>query len=99
MGQYPEKALAVLRSVSLRIERWQREKKHWDATDLPIMSSSMPASISEEICNTTSRMGNKPEADAIFVCTKTGQTTSLISRNRPDCPIFAFTPTNSSEGV
>ena len=59
MGQYPEKALAVLRSVSLRIERWQRDEKHWDATDLPIVSSSMPASISEEICSTASRMGKR----------------------------------------
>ncbi|XWS46902.1 hypothetical protein CRYUN_Cryun14cG0107900 [Craigia yunnanensis] len=95
MGQYPEKALAVLRSVSLRIERWRREEKHLDATDLPIVSSSMPASISEEICNTASRMANKLEADAIFVYTKTGQTASLLSRNRPDCPIFAFTPSTS----
>ncbi|XWS31505.1 hypothetical protein CRYUN_Cryun23aG0082000 [Craigia yunnanensis] len=72
MGQYPEKALAVLRSVSLRIERWRRDEKHWDATDLPIVSSSMPASISEEICSTTSRMANKLKTDAIFVYTKTG---------------------------
>ncbi|XVE77841.1 hypothetical protein DITRI_Ditri13aG0095500 [Diplodiscus trichospermus] len=95
MGQYPEKALAVLRSVSLRIERWHREEKHLDATDLPILSSSVPAGISEEICNTASRMANKLEADAIFVYTKTGQTASLLSCNRPDCPIFAFTPTTS----
>lgn len=57
MGQYPEKALAVLRSVSLRIERWRREEKQCDTTDLPIVSASMPASISEEICNTASSMG------------------------------------------
>ena len=57
MGKYPEKPLAVLRSVCLRIERWRMEEKHWNATDLPIASSFMPASISEEICNTASRMG------------------------------------------
>ncbi|EOX94604.1 hypothetical protein QUC31_004612 [Theobroma cacao] len=95
MGQYPEKALAVLRSVSLRIERWRREEKQCDTTDLPIVSASMPASISEEICNTASSMANKLKADAIFVYTKTGQTASFLSRNRPDCPIFAFTPTTS----
>ncbi|XVF80870.1 hypothetical protein PTKIN_Ptkin15bG0110100 [Pterospermum kingtungense] len=95
MGQYAEKSLAVLRSVSLRIERWRREEKHLDATNLPVVSSSKSAKISEEICNTASRMANKLEADAIFVYTRTGQTASLLSRNRPDCPIFAFTPSTS----
>ncbi|KAK8611787.1 hypothetical protein V6N13_131828 [Hibiscus sabdariffa] len=88
MGQFPDKALTVLTSVSLRIENQQREEKHWDATDLPIVSSSKAARISEEI-------SNKLKADAIFVYTKTGQTASLLSRNRPDCPIFAFTPSAS----
>ncbi|MBA0853867.1 hypothetical protein Goshw_023158 [Gossypium schwendimanii] len=95
MGQYPEKALAVLRCVSLRIEKCRREEKHWDVTDLRIVSSSKLDEISEEICNTTSRMANKLKADAIFVYTKTGQTASLLSRNRPDCPIFAFAPSTS----
>ncbi|TYJ23623.1 hypothetical protein E1A91_A08G205700v1 [Gossypium mustelinum] len=95
MGQYPEKALAVLRSVSLRIEKCRREEKNWDVTDLHIVSLSKLDEISKEICNTTSRMANKLKADAILVYTKTGQTASLLSRNRPDCPIFAFTPSTS----
>ncbi|GMI69335.1 PLASTIDIAL PYRUVATE KINASE 1 [Hibiscus trionum] len=95
MGQYPEKALAVLRSVSLRIEKWRREEKRLDATDPSNVSSCTPPSISEEICNTASQMANKLKADAIFVYTKNGQTASLLSRNRPDCPIFAFTPSTS----
>ncbi|XP_052887969.1 pyruvate kinase isozyme A, chloroplastic-like [Gossypium arboreum] len=57
MGQYPEKALAVLRSVSLRIEKCRREEKNWDVTDLHIVSLSKLDEISKEICNTTSRMG------------------------------------------
>ncbi|GMI76102.1 PLASTIDIAL PYRUVATE KINASE 1 [Hibiscus trionum] len=99
MGQFPEKALTVLTSVSLRIEKCHREQKHLDAhatqTDLPIVSSSKADRIAEEICNTASRIANKLKADAIFVYTKTGQTASLLSRNRPDCPIFAFTPSTS----
>lgn len=38
---------------------------------------------------------NKLEADAIFVYTKTGHMASLLSQNRADCPVFAFTPTSS----
>ncbi|KAL5702155.1 pyruvate kinase [Ranunculus cassubicifolius] len=91
MGQFPEKALTVLRSVSLRIERWWREEKHHEAMDLPDISSSFTDSISEEICNSAAKMANNLEVDAIFVYTKTGHMASLLSRCRPDCPIFAFT--------
>ncbi|KAJ7979962.1 Pyruvate kinase family protein [Quillaja saponaria] len=80
MGQFPEKALTVLRSVSLRIERWWREEKHHEAMELPAIGSSFSDSISEEICNSAAKMGHMA---------------SLLSRCRPDCPIFAFTTTPS----
>ncbi|RRT67021.1 hypothetical protein B296_00031181, partial [Ensete ventricosum] len=57
MGQYPEKALAVLRSVSLRIERWWREEKRYEAMELPDIASSFSDKISEEICNSAAKMG------------------------------------------
>lgn len=38
---------------------------------------------------------NNLGVDAIFVYTKTGHMASLLSRCRPDCPIFAFTTTTS----
>ncbi|KAM1439260.1 hypothetical protein ACFX13_012840 [Malus domestica] len=38
---------------------------------------------------------NNLEVDALFVYTKTGHMASLLSRCRPDCPIFAFTNTTS----
>eukprot|EP01018_Ginkgo_biloba_P022414 Gb_25260 [translate_table: standard] len=95
MGQYPEKALAVLRSVSLRIERWWREEKEYESMYLPDVASSFADSISEEICNSAAKMANKLEVDAIFVYTTQGHMASLLSRCRPDCPIFAFTSSTS----
>ncbi|GKV48390.1 hypothetical protein SLEP1_g55214 [Rubroshorea leprosula] len=95
MGQYPEKALAVLRNVSLRIERWWREEKRYEAMELPDVGTSFADSISEEICNSAAKMANNLEVDALFVYTKTGHMASLLSRCRPDCPIFAFTTTTS----
>lgn len=97
MGQYPEKALAVLRSVSLRIERWWREEKHNDNMELPDIACTSLESVSEEICHAATKMANKLEADALFVYTKTGHMASLLSRCRPDCPVFAFTPSPSSQ--
>uniref|UniRef100_A0A2P2LRM5 Pyruvate kinase n=1 Tax=Rhizophora mucronata TaxID=61149 RepID=A0A2P2LRM5_RHIMU len=95
MGQYPEKALAVLRSVSLRIEKWWREEKRYEAMGLPAVGSSFCDRISEEICNSAAKMANNLEVDALFVYTKTGHMASVLSRCRPDCPIFAFTTTTS----
>ncbi|KAF5452749.1 hypothetical protein F2P56_027716 [Juglans regia] len=95
MGQYPEKALTVLRSVSLRIERWWREEKRHEVMELPDIGTSFSDNISEEICNSAAKMANNLEVDALFVYTKTGHMASLLSRCRPDCPIFAFTATTS----
>ncbi|CAA6662766.1 unnamed protein product [Spirodela intermedia] len=79
MGQHPEKALSILRNVSLRIEKWWREESKHDAVELPGIASSFSGP-------------NNLGADALFVYTKTGHMGSLLSRCRPDCPIFAFTP-------
>ncbi|BAT94815.1 pyruvate kinase isozyme A, chloroplastic [Vigna umbellata] len=95
MGQYPEKALTVLRSVSLRIEKWWRDEKRYEAMLLPSVGSYFSEKISEEICNSAAKMANNLEVDALFVYTKTGYMASLLSRCRPDCPIFAFTTTPS----
>lgn len=57
MGQYPDKALTVLRSVSLRIERWWREEKRYEAMLLPSVGSYFSEKISEEICNSAAKMG------------------------------------------
>lgn len=95
MGQFPEKALGVLRSVSLRIEHCCREEKQYEPMPLPDIASSVEDSISEGICNSAAQMANKLGADAIFVYTRPGRMGSLLSRCRPDCPIFAFTNSTS----
>uniref|UniRef100_A0A2N9IZT4 Pyruvate kinase n=1 Tax=Fagus sylvatica TaxID=28930 RepID=A0A2N9IZT4_FAGSY len=130
MGQFPDKALTVLRSVSLRIEKWWREEKRHEAMELPAIGSAFSDTISEEICSSAAKMGrilmmdnlrkqhiavvdwcldhaltgggfihlleaNNLEVDALFVYTKTGHMASLLSRCRPDCPIFAFTTSTS----
>ncbi|XP_074316150.1 pyruvate kinase isozyme A, chloroplastic-like [Silene latifolia] len=95
MGLFPEKALAVLRSVSLRIERWCREERVDEEVELIKLSSSLPDVIKEEICYSAATIASKLQADALFVYTMDGHMASLLSRCRPDCPIFAFTPTTS----
>ncbi|KAK3036885.1 hypothetical protein RJ639_031503 [Escallonia herrerae] len=94
MGQYPHKALSVLTSISLRMEQWWREGTHHQCMKFPDINSS-PYSITEELCNAAAKMANKLGADALLVYTTTGHMASLLSRCRPTCPIFAFTPSMS----
>eukprot|EP00475_Leptophrys_vorax_P040522 TRINITY_DN7521_c0_g1_i1.p1 TRINITY_DN7521_c0_g1~~TRINITY_DN7521_c0_g1_i1.p1 ORF type:complete len:452 (-),score=19.90 TRINITY_DN7521_c0_g1_i1:240-1568(-) len=120
MGQFPLKALEVLRTVSTRIEAVSREGssqrsqaqqqaqpqligygalagyssfKHAenDLEMLPRLSDQPAEQVSEQICAAAARMASKLSVDAIFVFTQTGYMASLLSRCRPDCPIFAFT--------
>nr|CAD1819804.1 unnamed protein product [Ananas comosus var. bracteatus] len=55
------------------------------------IASSFSDKISEEICNSAAKIANNLGVDAVFVYTKSGHMASLLSRCRPDCPIFAFT--------
>lgn len=57
MGQYPEKALAVLRTVSLRIEKWSREDKFHSTFEPSTLLSSVCTGISGEICNAAAKLG------------------------------------------
>ncbi|KAL3700893.1 hypothetical protein R1sor_018915 [Riccia sorocarpa] len=91
MGLFPDKCVEVLRSVSLRIEHTCREDKLKSSEPLPELCESLPERISEQVCNAAAEMANNLRADAIFVYTREGHMASLLSRNRPDCPIFAFT--------
>ena len=60
MGLFPEKALSVLRTVSLRMESWCRENKQHASDRLPELSSVLQDRISENICNAASQMGKFP---------------------------------------
>ncbi|KVH96901.1 Pyruvate kinase [Cynara cardunculus var. scolymus] len=89
MGSYGLKAISMLRMASTRMELWSHEVNLVQKFLLPL-GVSLPDRIAEQICNS-----NKLEVDAIFLYTKHGEIVSLLSRNRPNLPIFAFTNENS----
>ncbi|RAL42163.1 hypothetical protein DM860_011946 [Cuscuta australis] len=95
MGQFPVKALSVLRSVSFRIEKWLRNERCKESAEPFYDTNLFPGSIQEELCNAAVNMANSLEADALVVFTRTGKMASLLSRGRPNCPIFAFTQSAS----
>ncbi|XP_076886596.1 pyruvate kinase isozyme A, chloroplastic-like [Bidens hawaiensis] len=94
MGLYGQKAISVLRMTSTRMEQSGREVNQHSV--LPRIGESLPDQIAEQICNCACQMANKLEVDAILVYTMHGQMASLLSRNRPNPPIFAFTNKSST---
>ncbi|OEL35224.1 Pyruvate kinase isozyme A, chloroplastic, partial [Dichanthelium oligosanthes] len=91
IGAYPQKALSVLRAASERMESWSREENMQKLLPQHQLAIALPDRISEQICNCAVDMANNLAVDAIFVYTKHGHMASLLSRNRPNPPIFAFT--------
>ncbi|KAK4476963.1 hypothetical protein RD792_016133 [Penstemon davidsonii] len=91
IGPFGQKALSVLRMTSSRMELWSREENRQNILFQKNLGASLPDQIAEEICNSAAGMANNLGLDAIFVFTRHGQMASLISRNRPNPPIFAFT--------
>ena len=82
-GNYPIKALEVMRTVAEHIEKRLGEKNK--------VTDSSLTSPAEQIVLSASIIGNNIGADAILVFTSRGFMASLTSRMRPNSPICAFT--------
>lgn len=91
IGLHGQKALSVLQMSSSRMELWSREENRQSSISNRQLGSSLSDCIAEEICSCAVQMANNLGVDAIFVYTKHGEMASLLSRNRPYPPIFAFT--------
>ncbi|KAF6157940.1 hypothetical protein GIB67_015256 [Kingdonia uniflora] len=96
VGSFGDKALSVLRIASGRMELWSRQENRQRLLPQLQLGVSLSDRISEQICNCSVEMANKLGVDAIFVYTRHGHMASLLSRNRPNPPIFAFTNNKST---
>ncbi|KAJ9175074.1 hypothetical protein P3X46_013656 [Hevea brasiliensis] len=97
IGSYGQKALSVLQMVSSRMELWSREENRQSNLHTRQLGELLHERIAEETCNSAVEMANNLGVDAIFVYTKHGEMASLLSRNRPYSPIFAFTSDSATQ--
>ncbi|KAK4739892.1 hypothetical protein R3W88_003589 [Solanum pinnatisectum] len=97
IGSYGMKALSVLRTTSTRMEQSCREENRQTLLHQRKLGASLPDQIAEQICNCAVEMADNLGVDAIFVYTRHGKMASLLSRNRPNPPILAFTNDNSTQ--
>jgi pyruvate kinase len=57
IGAYPQKALAVLRAASERMESWSREENMQKLLPQHQLAIALPDRISEQICTSAAEMG------------------------------------------
>jgi pyruvate kinase len=86
MGDYPDKCVMIMDTVSQRIE---------DAFDDTIEYVSSKKTKSDyEIVRSATIMANNLDAKALLVFTRSGYMASLLAKHRPNSNIFAFTNTS-----
>ncbi|CAN1284822.1 Pyruvate kinase isozyme A, chloroplastic [Linum perenne] len=96
IGSHGQKAVSVLKMVSSRMELWTREENRHISLVRHKLGGSLADCVAEEMCNSAVTMANNLGVDAIFAYTRHGEVASLLSRNRPNLPILAFTDDEST---
>ena len=86
-GNYPFRALEVMDTVAKRIERKLMESKK--------VTVDVSDDAKEEIVMSASIMANNLNSAALLVFTRRGLMATLLSRCRPNPPIYAFTNTSN----
>lgn len=85
-GKYPREAVTMMGKIIHEAEKSRVEEV------LLLRRHKRPLSISETICESVAHAAQGLEMHAIVVYTDTGTTARLISKYRPECPIYALTP-------
>ena len=86
-GSYPLEAVQVMS----RIACFTEEEVLYKRSNRDVYSETT-RSISDAICQSVCSIGRELKANAIITTTTSGYTARMVSRNRPNLPIFAVTP-------
>ncbi|MGA2388992.1 MAG: pyruvate kinase [Candidatus Sulfotelmatobacter sp.] len=88
-GSYPREAVAMMARIVVEAESNMAEFTQ------PRRRDRRGLSIAETICESIAHAAEDLPMGAIAVFTETGNTARMISKYRPQAPIFAFTPNSS----
>ncbi|MGA6982179.1 MAG: pyruvate kinase [Candidatus Sulfotelmatobacter sp.] len=88
-GRYPREAVAMMSRIVVEAESNMAEFTQ------PRRRDRRGLSIAETICESIAHAAEDLPMGAIAVFTETGNTARMISKYRPQAPIFAFTPNST----
>ena len=90
-GKYPVEAVAMMCKIVIETERQMRDEPRPPAPFLKGKSLSIP----ETICECMAHSAEDMDLAAIAIFTESGNTARLLSKYRPDAPIYALSPFES----
>lgn len=90
-GKYPQEALRTMVQTVMAAEQATHYWKRFQKADYPT-NLSVNDAISHGCC----LIAMDTNARAILTATSSGRTARMISRHRPECPIIAFTDSETS---
>jgi pyruvate kinase len=85
-GRYPREAVAMMARIVVEAEGNMTEFMHQRRRDRHSLS------VAETICESIAHAAEDLPMGAIAIFTETGNTARMISKYRPQTPIYAFTP-------
>lgn len=89
-GAYPVEAVRTMVKIALDVEKSGLGRPL--GTDVGLKKISVAGAVAEAACHAAAAVNSK----AVVVFTQTGSTAALISKNRPQLPIIAFTPSEET---
>ena len=87
-GKYPVEAVAMMAKIVMETEEQIRN----DPSPLPRARRKAKLSVAETICECMAHSAEDLEVAAIAIFTETGSTVRLLSKYRPEPPIYAMSP-------
>jgi len=90
-GDYPAKAVQTMSDIALRAESYLSEYGY-----LQIISPNPANRVTEAVSQAATTMASNLKASAIFCLTESGFTARMVSKHRPECPIFAITSSKTA---
>lgn len=86
-GKYPVESVRMMDSI---IRKAEQNQKKWGKSGFDIHHTQQSDPVS--ITKAAKELANDRNVVAIVVFTQSGKTARLMSKTRPDVPIYAFTP-------
>lgn len=87
-GKYPVEAVGMMSKIVLESERQMRDEPR----PFGFRPKGKSLSIPETICESMAHSAQDMDLAAIAIFTETGNTARLLSKYRPDAPIYALSP-------